>query len=326
MRFGVLSTAKIGREHVIPAIQKTEHTVQAIGSRNIDRAEAVAAELDVPDAYGSYEAVLSADDVDVVYNPLPNSMHAEWSKRAADHGLDVLCEKPLAADAAETREVIEHCRDRGVTLMEAFMYRYHPRNERARTLAREELTDVHHVSGTLKFSLDDPEDVRLDPDLAGGSLLDVGCYPVSTARWILGEPDRVYARSHDARDCGVDTRMSGTLEYDSGAVAQFDCSFDTESIQRYRIEGRNGWIEAEREVAYNAPPERSTTLEYRIDGQHGVETFEAVDQYRLEVEHFIECVRNRTTPRTGPQEALDNMRVLDALYSSADAGTPVDIE
>ncbi|MUW13376.1 gfo/Idh/MocA family oxidoreductase [Halorubrum sp. CBA1125] len=323
MRFGIISTAAIATEDVIPGINRSDHTVQAISSRDEKRAQEAADDLGIPDAYGSYEAMFEAEKIDAVYNPLPNSMHAEWSKRAADHGLDVLCEKPLTSDAAEARDLVEYCEERDVVLMEAFMYRYHPRNQRIRELARDQLGRVTWVGGTLKFPLTDPEDIRIDPALAGGSLMDLGCYPVSGARWILGEPDRVFAYALDTRDCGVDTQMSGVLRYDSGAIAQFDCSFDTEDVQRYRIEGENGWIEAEQEVTYNAPPDSSTTLEYQIDGRHGVEEFQPVDQYCLEVEHFAECVEEGKTPRTGGQDSINNMRVIDALYESVETGEEV---
>jgi predicted dehydrogenase len=323
MRFGIISTAAIARENVIPGIARSEHTVQAISSRNEKRAREVADDLDIPDAYGSYDEMFEAENVDAVYNPLPNSMHAEWSKRAADHGLDVLCEKPLTTDAAEARDLVSYCQERDVVLMEAFMYRYLPRNLLARELANEQLGDVHWVSGTLKFPLNDPDDIRIDPEMAGGSLMDLGCYPISVARWILGEPDRVFAYAHDSRDCGVDTQMGGLLKYNTGEMAQFDCSFDTEHVQRYRIEGEHGWVEAEQEVAYNAPPDAPTTLEYQIDGRHGVEEFPAVDQYRLEVEHFAECVEGGTVPRTGGQNSINNMRVIDAVYESVDSGEEV---
>jgi predicted dehydrogenase len=325
MRFGIISTAAIARTAVILGITKSDHTVQAIGSRDGDRAQQVADEHDIPDAYGSYEELLDAPDIDAAYNPLPNSMHAEWSKRAADRGLDVLCEKPLTANAPEARDLAAYCRERDVTLMEAFMYRYHPRNERAYELAQNALGEVHSVSGTLHYPLSDSEDFRLDPAYAGGSLMDLGCYPVSVARWILGEPDRVYARARDSGDYGVDTRMMGMLVYDSGETAQFDCSFDTEPVQRYRIEGTEGWVEAEEGVTFNAPTAESTSLSYRIDGRRGREEFDPADQYRLEVEHFANCVETGTTPRTGPEEAIRNMAVLDALYESAEYGEEVEL-
>ena len=177
LTFGVLGTAGIARKAVVPAIASSDHAVGAVASRDDDRAARFATEHSIPRSYGSYEALLADDGIDAVYVPLPNGLHAEWTKRAADAGLDVLCEKPLASDAAEAREVVAHCADRGVTLMEAFMYRYHPRTERVLELADRELDDVRTVTATFRFPLyDRPNDVRLDPDLAGGSLMDVGCY------------------------------------------------------------------------------------------------------------------------------------------------------
>ena len=322
MRFGVLSTAKIARTAVVPAIQATDHTVAAIASRDPERAESVAADLGVPEAYGSYEALLTAD-IDAVYNPLPNGLHGEWTTRAADAGLDVLCEKPLTADAAEAEAVAAHCRERDVTLMEAFMYRYHPRTERAAELVERELEAVHSVEATFKFRLDGrPDDVRLDPDLAGGSLMDVGCYAVSAARLFLGEPDRVYATQHDSRGAGVDTRLTGVLAYDDGSTAAMSGSFDAPEVQRYRVEGANGWVEAS--PAFNVPADEPAELTYAVDGQRTTERFDPADQYRLQVDAFADAVARGVEPRTGPTEAVANMRVIDALYESAENGTPVE--
>ncbi|GGJ10496.1 hypothetical protein GCM10008995_20380 [Halobellus salinus] len=209
MRFGIIGTAEIAQNALIPAIERTDHTVDAIASRDESRARAVADELDIPRAFGSYEALLGAPDLDAVYNPLPNGLHGEWTKRAADEGLHVLSEKPLTADADEAVSVVEHCRDAGVTLLEGFMYRYHPRTERAVELVEAELDGVHAVNASFKFRLDGrPDDVRLDPSLAGGALADVGCYAVSAARLFLGEPDRVYAHRRDSRGAGVDTDVN----------------------------------------------------------------------------------------------------------------------
>jgi len=325
MDIGIISTADIARGSLIPALEGSDHDVAAISSRDADRARSVADEYGVPRSYGSYEELLEDDGIDGVYNPLPNGLHAEWTKKAADAGLHVLCEKPLTEDAAEAREVVDHCADRGVTLMEAFMYRYHPRTERAAQLAREELGEIRSVNASFKFPLyGRPEDVRLDPDLAGGSLMDVGCYAVSAARLFLGEPDRAYAHTDDSRGSGVDTELAGVLEYESGASARVACGFDTQLVQRYRVEATDGWIEVR--DAFDAPTEEPVELEYRIDGRHGVETFDAIDQYRLEVDHFEASIEAGEDPRTGGAEAIANMRVIDALYESADRDAPVSVE
>ncbi|MFC7323369.1 Gfo/Idh/MocA family protein [Halorubrum rutilum] len=324
LTFGVLSTAGIARDAVIPAIAASDHAVGAVASRDPDRAAAFAEAQSIPRNYGSYEALLDDGGLDAVYVPLPNGLHAEWTTRAADAGFHVLCEKPLAVDAAEAREVTERCEDRGVTLMEGFMYRYHPRTERVLELVERELDDVRTVTSTFRFPLyGRPDDVRLDPALAGGSLMDVGCYPVSLARTVLGEPERAYAHASDTRDAGVDTELAGVLEYADGRSARVASGFDTQLVQRYRIDATNGWIEVER--AFDAPADEPVELTYEVDGRRGVETFDPVDQYRLQVEHFADRIADGTAPLTDGAEAIANMRVVDALAESAAEGGAVDV-
>ncbi|WP_135854705.1 Gfo/Idh/MocA family protein [Halorussus salinus] len=324
MNFGVLSTANIGRAAVVPAIRETDHDLLAVASRDEEAADAFADEFGIPRAYGSYEELLADDELDAVYNPLPNALHAEWTKKAADAGLHVLCEKPLAVDAAEAREVGEYCDERGVTLMEAFMYRYHPRTERVVELVRDELGAVRSVKSTFQFPMDDPQNVRLDPDLAGGSLMDVGCYAVSAARLLLGEPDRAYATTHDAGDYGVDTKLAGVLEYQNGLTAEVSCGFETDDAQWYRVEAEDGWLEARE--AFVPRDDEGVEIEYEVDGRHVVETFEPTDQYRLEVEQFAACVGSGESPRTDADEAVRNMATIDALYESAERGASVAVE
>ncbi|MDB2262590.1 Gfo/Idh/MocA family oxidoreductase [Halorubrum ezzemoulense] len=324
LEFGVLGTAGIADKAVVPAIAASDHAVGAVASRDADRAASFAARHSIPRSYGTYEALLDDDAIDAVYVPLPNGLHGEWTKRAADAGLAVLCEKPLAADAAEARAVADHCDRRGVTLMEAFMYRYHPRTERAVELAATELDDVRTVTATFRFPLSDrPNDVRLDPELAGGSLMDVGCYPVSLARTVLGAPDRAYAHTGDTRDAGVDTELAGVLAYGDGRSARVASGFDTRHVERYRVDATNGWVAVEN--AFDAPADERLELEYEIDGRRGVETFPAVDQYRLQVEHFADRVAGDATPVTDGASAVANMRILDALSESAANGSPIDL-
>lgn len=226
MRFGILSTANIGVESVIPAIVASEHEVGAIASRDESSARAVADRFGIPDAYGSYEAL--PDDESLDADPLPNGLHAEWIRAAADAGLHVLCEKPVTDDPSETADVFDYCEERGVLLMEAFMNRFHPLTERAAEVVEEELGGVRSVTSTFTFRMPNgAEDIRLDPGLEGGSILDVGTYAVSAARLFLGEPDRLYATTTDRRDCGVDTDMAGILEYDSGETGRVESGFET---------------------------------------------------------------------------------------------------
>ena len=320
MKFGIISTAAIARDAVIPAIQKSDHEVTAVASRDADRAAQFADEIGIPASYGSYEALFDAD-VDAVFNPLPNALHAEWTERAADAGLDVLCEKPLTTDAASAAALFDYCEDAGVTLMEAFMYQFHPRTERAREVASDVLGDVRAIDATFKFQHPEPN-IRYDPDLGGGSLLDTGCYAVSAIRGFLGEPDRAYAHSDDPRGSGVDTEVAGLFEYDDGRTGRVSTGFDTAHVQRYRVEAVDGWLEA---WDCFAPGVTEVEIRYAVDGREVTETFDAVDQYQLEVEGFADAAESGTTPRVDRAETVGNMRALDALAKSAATGVPVDV-
>jgi len=325
MRFGIISTADIGVESVIPAIVASDHEVGAIASRDGASAAALADEFGVDAAYEGYESMFEDDSLDAVYNPLPNGLHAEWSKRAADHGLHVLCEKPLTGSAAETEELFDYFEDRGVTLMEGFMYLFHPLTERAAEVVDEELGDIRAVTSAFTFRMPDGAgDIRLDPDLDGGSVYDVGTYAISAARMFLGEPDRVYARTHDGRDCGVDTEMAGVLEYDSGASARVQSGFETPLTQYYRVETTDGWLKAD--PTFDVDVEGETSLTYSVDGREVTETFEPADHYRLEVEHFADCVERGETPRIDREESVNQAQVIDAVYESAETGEPVSLD
>jgi xylose dehydrogenase (NAD/NADP) len=321
MRFGVLSTANIGRAVVIPAIREAGHEVTAIASRDVSRARSVADAFDIDRAYGDYGDLLADDSIDAVYNPLPNTLHAEWTKRAADHGLDVLCEKPLATDAATAREMVSYCEDADVTLMEAYMWRYHPRTERAATLAQG-FGDIRRFEAAFHFPTSDPENIRLDPDLGGGALLDLGCYAMNAARLFLGEPDSVFARSWDAFDSGVDTTLTAELIYGSGATAQIACSFETDWVQRYRLDASDGWLEVE--DAFN-PQHDPVSLSYGTGERTVSEEWSGVNQYAREIEAFVEAVSTGEPPRTGGQEPVRNMELIDAIYESAASGDPVEL-
>jgi predicted dehydrogenase len=321
MKFGILSTASIARDATIPGIRRSEHEVAAVASRDPERASQFAEELDIPVACGSYEALFDVD-IDAVYNPLPNALHAEWTERAAEAGLDVLCEKPLTTNAGRAVELFDYCEDAGVTLMEAFMYRFHPRTERAREIADEVLGDVRSVDATFKFRLPEGPDIRFDPDLGGGALLDAGCYTVSAVRGFLGEPERAYAHFADTRDSGVDTEVAGILEYADGRTGRVSTGFDTAHVQRYRVEATDGYLEADPCFGHGV---EEVSLTYSVDDRTATETFDAVDHYELQAEHFADCVADGTTPRIDRSETVANMRVLDALRESATDGTPVRI-
>lgn len=316
MRFGILGTAGIARDSFVPAVERSDHEAAAIASRDGDRAREVADEFGIPAAYGEYERLFSAD-VDAVYNPLPNALHARWTRRAADAGLPVLCEKPLTTDAEAAVDLFDYCEDRDVTMMEGFMYRFHPQTERAREVVADELGDVRSVDATFKFRLPDPPDIRYDPDLGGGALRDAGCYAVDAATGFLGEPDRAYAHAADTRDSGVDTDLTGVLEYEGGRTARVSTSFDTPHVQRYRVECMDGYLESTNPFA---PGTSETEITYAVDGDEATETVPGVDQFRREVDHFAECVTRGTAPRVTREESITNARVIDALAESAAEG------
>ena len=330
MRFGIISTANFAQVAMIPAIRKAGHEVTAIGSRDLARAEAVAKRFDIDRSHGSYEALFEDETIDAVYNPTPHSEHAKWSMRAADQGLHVLCEKPMAVSADEAREMAEHCAAAGVKLMEALMYRYHPRTRRAVDLVATQFEHVQSVTGS--FHGYRSRDTELDPDLKRGSLLEIGVYPVTAAKGFLGVPEHVYARVQDSFGSGLDTDTRATLEYANGATAQVSSSFDSVHREHYRVDATNGWLVVT--DAYAPSPRRSpegvdpveTELRYAVDGREGVETFEAVDQFALEVEHFVDCIEHDRTPRTDARSAVDTLRICDAILKSGECGEPVSVE
>lgn len=209
--------------------------------------------------------------------------------------------------------------------MKAFMYRFLPLTERAIKLVTEELGEVRAVTSVFMFRMpDDATDIQLDPELDGGSALDVGTYAVSAARQFLGEPETVYATTHDARDCGVDTEMTGVLEYDTGAIARVQSGFETPLTQYYRVETTDGWLRAE--PTFDVGVHGETSLTYGVDARETTEVFEPADHYRHEVEHFADCVAEGKTPRVDRAESVAHAGVLDAIFGSTDTETPVHLD
>ena len=323
LRWGVLSTAKIAREAVIPAIRRSAHgAVVAIASRTPDHAAAVADELDIPASYGSYEELLADDDVDAVYIPLPNHLHAEWTMKAADAGKHVLCEKPLTLDAAQAAEVIAHCAAAGVVLQEAFMYRFHPQWLRTKQLVDEgRIGELRAVQAWFSYFNDDASNIRNIADFGGGALMDIGCYPISVVRFLFGaEPDETRSIVHLDPASGVDTLTSAVLRFGTGQ-AVFTVSTRTEPYQRVHVVGTTGRIEIE--IPFNAPVDRPTRIFVTAGGDHPTdpatetEVFDVVDQYALQADGFALAIADRTSPALPTADALANMRAIDAVRSAA---------
>lgn len=317
LRWGILGAADIARRSVVPGIQQSESGVAAaIASRTPVKAEAAAAELNIPKAYGSYEALLADDSIDAVYIPLPNHLHMEWTIRAAEAGKHVLCEKPIALNAAEAERMADACAKSGVHLAEAFMYRHHPRYVRIRELVRSgEIGELRSIHGTFTFNnADDAANVRFRKDWGGGSLYDIGCYPISAARFITGaEPAAAtvhafFSPQHD----DVDMMASGLLEFAGGVSLTFDCGMWASFRNTLEIVGSDGRI---------VIPEAfvGSRQEYDVHTKDGVRTEmpDAVNSYACEIDDFAAVVRGEQRAAFPASDSIANMRVLDACLLSA---------
>lgn len=320
LRWGILGVALIN-ERLLPAFSQTANAeVIAIASRSADRAHAAARAAGIPKAHDSYEALLADPAIDAIYIPLPNSLHAEWTMKAADSGKHVLCEKPLALTAAEAQRVVDHCRARGVTLMDGFMWPHHPRTRRLRQFLDDGgLGDVRRVTATFTFPMTprDPTNIRLQPALGGGSLLDVGCYPVYGIRWALGaEPTHAFATA--TFEHGVDVEVNGILWFPDGRMASFDCGFTHPLRLWVEITGTEGvatvcdmWL-----------PEPRAVFRIEREGQPAEKVVvDESDQIVHMLEHFCRAVLEGRPVIPAPEEAVRTLRVLDALAASARTGT-----
>ena len=320
LRWGVISTANIGRAAVNPAIQASGNgELVAVASRDEQTAREFADRQGIPEHYGSYEALLHDERIDAVYNPLRNSLHREWTIRAAEKGKHILCEKPLALSAAECREMERAAAANGVKLMEAFMYRFHPRTERVVEMVRTGVVgELRMIRSTFTFLLSRPDNIRWMPEFGGGALMDVGCYCVNISRTIAAsEPVAVRATANWG-STGVDEQLVGTLRFASGVLAQFDCALTMERCEAYEVAGTEGHLRVP--AAFLPGTSNAVVEEHRGRGEVVEHTIEGADEYRLMVEHFADCVLNDLPVRYTAAEAARNMRVIEALYESARGG------
>jgi D-xylose 1-dehydrogenase (NADP+, D-xylono-1,5-lactone-forming) len=319
--WGVLGVANIALRAVIPAIQRaTNGRLVAIASREPARAEEAARRLGVPHAHGSYEALLDDPEVQAVYVPLPNALHHRWTLACAAAKKHVLCEKPLALTAGECEEMAAACRRGGVALMEAFMYRFHPRTERIASLVSEgTLGDPRVVRAAFTFTASAPEtNIRFRPDLGGGALYDVGCYTVNVSRMILGEPEEVFAVG-SVGVSGVDEQVGGVLRFRGGHVALIDCGLTLPRRQEYEIAGTEGSLTV---PAAFLPGTADAEIHIVRGAERQVVTVPGIDQYQRMVEHFGDVVLGKTGQRLSPEDATANVRVLEALRASLRSGRP----
>lgn len=321
VRWGIFSTAFIGRSQVIPAIFRAENAeVAAIASRS-DKVYATAKELNIPKAYESYEELLRDPDIDAVYIPLPNHLHKEWTLKAAQHGKHVLCEKPAALTADEAEEMIEACRANNVKFTEAFMYQLHPQHARVKELiASGEIGEIKLIKSSHSFYLENREgDIRMDKAMGGGSLYDVGCYSVQVVRHLLdAEPATVQAIAKRDPKSGVDLSAFVHMDFDSDIQAVFDSSFDVTNRQEYEVVGTKGIIR----VPFAFRPDVNGSLgviEVKAEGYVRKEEI-AGDIFRMEIERFSEAVLTDGEPFISAQSTIDNMRVIEACLESMELG------
>jgi predicted dehydrogenase len=331
VRIGVLGAAKIARAFCDGVRPSSKVTVAAIASRDAAKAKAFALETGIPHIHASYEALLADPDIDAIYNPLPNNLHAEWSIRAAEAGKHVLCEKPLATSAADARAMFDAARRNGVYVVEAYPYRAQPQTLKMRELLRAKaIGRLQLAQASFGFPLTDTANIRMDPALAGGALMDAGCYPVSLVRTIAGErPHRVHAMAKWAAS-GVDLTLLASMEFPGGLLAQISCSFATLRHRHAFIAGDAGSIDT---TYFN---DTSTAFPPLVDVRRGSgwdAKFERIETpsgngFFAEAESFHDLIARGWDAWTGvsPDESIDIALMLEALAASARSGVAVDIE
>jgi predicted dehydrogenase len=324
VRWGVLGVARIATQKVIPAMQQGEWSqVVAIASRDRAKAENAAASLGLARAYDSYEALLEDSEIDAIYNPLPNHLHVPWTKRAAEAGKHVLCEKPIAMNAAEARTLLD-VRDRtGVHIQEAFMVRVNPQWIRAvDEVKKGRIGDLRAVTGIFSYFNDDPANIRNKPEYGGGGLMDIGCYLINTARMIFGrEPHRVAATVERDPRSGTDIVTSLALDFAPGQATGV-CSTQMVPSQRVNVFGTRGRIEVE--IPFNAPPDRPNRL-FVDDGSTLGQPQEIIElpvcnQYTAQGDLFSQAVRGLIPLPYPLEDSILNMKVIDAAFRAADSG------
>lgn len=315
--WGVLSTAKIGVEKVIPAMQKGKYsTVTAIASRSAEKAQSAARRLTIPKAYGSYEELLADREIDAIYNPLPNHLHVEWTIKALEAGKHVLCEKPIGVNLQEALQLQRAAQKHPkLKLMEAFMYRHHPQWAAVKELLKNgnigELKSIHAV---FTYYNVDPANIRNQADIGGGGLLDIGCYCISSSRFLFNsEPIRVCGTLEYDPRMKIDRLASGVLEFERGS-ATFTCSTQLADHQRVSLFGTLGKMEIAK--PFTPQPAESCKIIQQTGSEVDEITIAACDQYTRQGDLFSQAILNETNVPTPFEDAVANMRVIDAILAS----------
>jgi predicted dehydrogenase len=317
IKWGILSTANIGMKKVTPGMLKSSQLeVVAIASRNLKRAKEAAAELGIAKAYGTYEALLADPEIDAIYNPLPNHLHVPLTLKAAKAGKHVLCEKPIAITAKEAK--LLKSAPKKILIAEAFMVRHNPQWIDARVRVKAgEIGDVVAIQCLFSYFLRDPKNVRNKADIGGGGLLDIGCYPITIARYIFdAEPKRVTATIDRDPKFKTDRTAGGLAEFSKGRHLSFTISTQAAPYQRVHILGTKGRIEIE--IPFNAPPDQPNRVFIQKMEMNVGEwiSYPVSDQYQLQAEAFSAAIRSNKKPRWGVDDAIQNMKILDAFFKS----------
>ena len=323
VRWGILSTAKIGREKVIPAMQQCNLVdILGISSRDPENAKEIAANLGISRAYGSYEELLNDPEIDAIYNPLPNHMHLEWSLKAIEAGKHVLCEKPIGMNSKEAETLMEAAKKNPeLKVMEAFMYRFHPQWQKTLELVQNgSIGKVQTIHSLFSYYNVDPENIRNRVDVGGGALMDIGCYCISFPRFLLGrEPVRVSAIMDLDPVMKTDRISTGMLDFSDGITSSFSCSTQLMPYQRTQVLGTDGRIEIE--IPVNAPPDKVTRIWLHKKEKTEEIEFEIVDQYTLQAEYFSKAILENSQVPIPLEDAVNNMKVIDAFRNSAEGRT-----
>lgn len=326
VRWGILSTAAIGLNKVIPAMQKAQHCeIAAIASRDPARAQSAAQKLGIPKSYGSYEELLADPGIEAIYNPLPNHLHVRWSIKALEAGKHILCEKPIGLSSAEGQVLVDAARRHPhLKVMEAFMYRHHPQWQKARLIIREGgIGTLCTIQSFFSYYNDDPANIRNQADIGGGGLMDIGCYPISVSRFLFGrEPRRVAAIAEFDPQLKTDRLTSVILDFDTG-TSTFTCSTQLVPFQRVNIFGTSGRLEIE--IPFNPPADRPCRMWHQAQGKTADIVIPVCDQYAIQGDLFSLAVRNGTPVPTPIEDAVANMRVIEAVIESHRTGRWTDV-
>jgi predicted dehydrogenase len=321
IRWGILSTAKIGLVKVIPAMKQGKYCeITAIASRNLNEAKKAAASLEIPKAYGSYEELLTDTEIEAVYIPLPNHMHVEWAIKAMEAGKHVLLEKPVGLSSEQAESLIQASKlNPSLKIMEAFMYRHHPQWQKAKKLVADgNIGTLKTIQTFFSYYNTDPNNIRHNPDFGGGGLMDIGCYCISLSRFIFDEePKRVNGLVEFDPKFKTDRMASGILDF-PGGTSTFTCSTQLVPFQRVTIFGDKGSIEIE--IPFNAPPDKPTRLWLHTSEKTEEITFDICDQYTIQGDLFSKAILENTEVPTPLEDALNNMLVIEAVFRSSESG------